>query len=350
MCFFFKRRKLRKQQEALKRQQEEFEAEKKRRDIEITHELETKVNKEPEEKPVKKEEPAEKEEPKKEEVKILAAKKTPSSSNRYTGKYEIYPEAGMFKFRLKASNGEILIVSNAYTSIEGATAGIETTKKNIKIDNSSIITDKSGFSQFKFMTANGARVVVSGEYYNNLSAAQSALESAKKFALTAKTAVLESIPASEIREEKITLKPLDKKPNGKLEIFSENKQFSGRLIASNGEVLFVTEEYTAKTSLIKGLANIKEKISSSYFTICRDKQDRYQFKLYSTNGQQLLVGQTYPSKDSALSAIDSVRRFIDDAKEIDLTVKPKKAEKKPVVKKTPIKKAATKKAPAKKTK
>ena len=37
---------------------------------------------------------------------------------------------GKFRFRLKAANGEVIVVSEAYTSKEGCVNGIESVKKN----------------------------------------------------------------------------------------------------------------------------------------------------------------------------------------------------------------------------
>ena len=39
-------------------------------------------------------------------------------------------KAGKFRFRLKAANGEIIAVSESYTSKEGCINGIESVKKN----------------------------------------------------------------------------------------------------------------------------------------------------------------------------------------------------------------------------
>jgi uncharacterized protein YegP (UPF0339 family) len=41
--------------------------------------------------------------------------------------------AGKFRFRLKAANGEIIAVSEAYTSKEACVKGIESVKKNAPI-------------------------------------------------------------------------------------------------------------------------------------------------------------------------------------------------------------------------
>ena len=46
-------------------------------------------------------------------------------------KFEVYTDkAGEFRFRLKATNGQIIAVSEGYTSLSGCMNGIESTKKN----------------------------------------------------------------------------------------------------------------------------------------------------------------------------------------------------------------------------
>jgi uncharacterized protein YegP (UPF0339 family) len=246
----------------------------------------------------------------------LKAKKKPV--DKYSGKYEIFPEAGLFKYRLKASNGEILIVSAGYVSRRGVIAGIETFKKNVKHGNFKYVTDKNNYSQFRLYTANGARLIANGEYYDSMPGAISAMESVKNFAINKKFVQLEEIPNNEIREEIVSLDPIEKNQNGKIEVFREGKYWKGSLLASNGKVLFVTSGYSSRDSLIQGLDAIKNEIDHDTFRVSRDKQNRYQFKLYSTNNQQLLVGETYGNKADAFSAVDSVRRFAPDAKIVDL--------------------------------
>lgn len=47
------------------------------------------------------------------------------------GKFELYKDAaGKFRFRLKASNGQIIAVGEAYESKSSALNGIESVKKN----------------------------------------------------------------------------------------------------------------------------------------------------------------------------------------------------------------------------
>jgi uncharacterized protein YegP (UPF0339 family) len=47
------------------------------------------------------------------------------------GKFEVYADAaGKFRFRLKAGNGEIIAVGEAYETKAGVLNGIESIKKN----------------------------------------------------------------------------------------------------------------------------------------------------------------------------------------------------------------------------
>ena len=48
--------------------------------------------------------------------------------------FEWYKDAkGKYRFRLKAANGEIIAISEAYASKDGCTNGIESVKKNAAI-------------------------------------------------------------------------------------------------------------------------------------------------------------------------------------------------------------------------
>lgn len=47
------------------------------------------------------------------------------------GKFELYPDAGgKWRFRLKAGNGQVIAVGEAYESKAAAQNGIESIKKN----------------------------------------------------------------------------------------------------------------------------------------------------------------------------------------------------------------------------
>ena len=58
-------------------------------------------------------------------------KETNRLSNKRIGKYELYEDSiGQWRFRLKAANGEVIAVSEGYTTKEGAKNGIKSVRKN----------------------------------------------------------------------------------------------------------------------------------------------------------------------------------------------------------------------------
>lgn len=238
---------------------------------------------------------------------------------KVVGKYEVFPEAGFFKFRLKANNGEILVVSNPYRTLESALAGIETLKKNVPHGNSRVIVDKNGFGQFRIFTANDSRLVVAGEIYPTAAGAEKALASLLRFYEAEKIVTLEEIPEDEHREWAIDIGEFTPLPSGKITVEpDEDGKFIASLFANNGELLFETSAYSSKPALKKALANLTEKlVAGKNVTIAKDKQNRFQFRIYSDNGMLLLMGQTYPSYDSAANAAHSARNFIKDAKVVE---------------------------------
>ena len=262
-----------------------------------------------------------------------------AENSKAVGKYEVYPEAGMYKYRLKANNGEILIVSNNYKTRDGAKMGIETLKKNLFSGTHKVITDKNGYSQFRIFTAKDARLVASGEIYRSVASAQNALASTQRFGISDKVIDLDEIPASEVREEKITLPDVEKNQIGKVELYIDNsdKKWRSRLLANNGEILFTSAAYSTKAAALNGLTAIKTKVANNGFHISRDKQGRYQYVLYSDNGLVLLLGETYNTREAAISSASSVRAFLADSPVIDMVAKKKEMEKKTALDEEPKK-------------
>ena len=250
-----------------------------------------------------------------------AKQETPVKEVKTLGKYEVFPEAGFFKYRLKANNGQILLVSNSYKTLNGAIKGIETFRKNVEVGTHKVITDKKGRGQWRIFTANEGRLVVAGEIYPDAARAQSALDSVLRFYATDKVVHLEEIPAEEIREWKASLAEIKPSANGKIEIvLDENKKFIGRLRASNGQFLFETSPYSTKAGLLSGIASIKSKAEAGNVNVTCDKQGSYQFKVFADNGMVLVMGHTYPSLENAVSAANSMRNFLaGEAKVVDLT-------------------------------
>ena len=198
-------------------------------------------------------------------------------------------------------------------------------KKNVEGGVIRIVTDKNGYSQFRIFNANEARLIVSGEFYKTKDRAESASNSVKRFYATEKIVDLDEIPNNERREWIYEAAKEEDKENGKLELFKDDTdKWLARLLASNGEVLFVTaNNYASKSGLLEAIENIKGAIGEKdAFRILKDKQDRYQFVVESGNGSILVLGETYASAESAKNAAVSVLSFMDKAEVVDATAAP----------------------------
>jgi len=94
------------------------------------------------------------------------------------GKFEIFNDAkGGYRFRLKASNGQVIIASQGYKKKAGCTNGIESVKKNSQ-DSARFekLQSKSGDWYFNRKSTNG-QVVGTSQMYSSESAMDIGIES-----------------------------------------------------------------------------------------------------------------------------------------------------------------------------
>ena len=64
------------------------------------------------------------------------------------GKYEVYTDGTSYFYTLKASNGEVLIKSEAYASKNSVLEAIEAIKRNVEVGTIAVREDKHGLYQF----------------------------------------------------------------------------------------------------------------------------------------------------------------------------------------------------------
>ncbi len=97
------------------------------------------------------------------------------------GKFELYKDkAGEFRFRLKASNGQIILVSEGYTAKPGCNNGIDSVKKNAPDDaRYERKQTQSGKFMFNLKAAN-SQVIGTSESFESASARDNSIESIKK--------------------------------------------------------------------------------------------------------------------------------------------------------------------------
>ena len=234
------------------------------------------------------------------------------------GKFEVFPVGEIFLYRLKASNGEILVVSEMYKTLKGALSAIETVKRNIEVGTVSIYEDKHGLFQFKLFATN-KRLLANSAYYSTYQSCENASESFKKFGLISPISILEKDPEDFMEE--IKLMSLTAKKNGKLEIVEIDDEYEFNFKACNGVLLCKSSTYKTKNSLTNAIAALKEACTNGKFYVVKDKNETYQFKLYSASLRCVVVGEAYKTKNQAISAANSVSSFAELAEVVDKTIK-----------------------------
>ena len=119
-------------------------------------------------------------------MKYVAPKqKAVDKKTTYTGKWVIVEVEEMYIAQLFASNGELLLSSEAYTTASSAKSAIETITTNGKAGNFIIDVDKKGRFFFKLRNSQKSTLCV-GETYSQLGKCQSAIDSVRRFLETAK--------------------------------------------------------------------------------------------------------------------------------------------------------------------
>ena len=117
------------------------------------------------------------------------------------GKFVIKEKNDKFSFRLKATNGEIIAVSQSYKSIVTCKAGIDSvmrcapvaavenqtvegyaTEKHPKFE---VYTDKAGESRFRLKAKNG-QIIAASEGYSSMKSCLNGIESVRKNSVDAK--------------------------------------------------------------------------------------------------------------------------------------------------------------------
>ena len=251
--------------------------------------------------------------------KVPAKKKAEEApkGRSYNGKYEVYEIGDGYQYHLKASNGEILFVSEVYTTREGVSKAIDALKKNIETGELRISKDKKGLFKFKLVAKNH-RVLAISSTYPQEKGAQRASESFKKFAVKADIVDIEFEDADVKTATPIEIDTKERKNGGKFEIEKFDGEYSWDLKASNGQILCQADGYTSKSGVLNSIESFKKNIKEGTFKCVKDKNNNYCYKLYTQSGRVCAVGESYTTKSSAESAANSVVAFYRDAETVEI--------------------------------
>lgn len=229
--------------------------------------------------------------------------------NKRKGKYEIFKDSGFYRYRLKASNGEVLIESELYETEKAVTEAVEIVRKNVENGLYQIIEDKNDSFQYKLSSRNHRTLVVSTSY-SSKKGAEDAKDAFRRNALTDVVVFVKSTKkvskgTMEVYNDQSSV--LDDK--GLYEVFPNGKKYYFTLKNSKGIVLCQSSDFVSKTSCITGLETFRNVVYEGVFYICKDKNGKFQFKLYNKQNKLVMTGELLETKTKVQTVIRNVRKF-----------------------------------------
>lgn len=211
---------------------------------------------------------------------------------------------------LLASNGELMLTSETYSSEEGARNGVATILRGIDNGTFVIYEDKNKNYYCKLKSSNN-KLLCAGEIYSTRANCVTAVDSIKHFAKESSiqkevvigTKYIEYTPAP------LNITDIKKGTEGKWKVEKVDGNYSARLYASNGQLMLATEQVANIKNARNGIEAVKKNAEQANFIIDQDKSGRYYYKLRNWQKSVICIGEAYDSLDSCLKAIESVRRF-----------------------------------------
>lgn len=212
--------------------------------------------------------------------------------------------------KLLASNGEVILTSEIYSTAEGATKGVATIVRGVENGKFVVYNTKGGDYYFKLKSASN-KLLCAGEIYTTKDGCLAAAESVKKFAkdavITGKVEegheYVKYVPAKVDYEIK-------KGARGKWKVEkTEDGGYLARLYASNGQLMLSTEEVKERKTAEKAIESVKKNSAEGNFIIDKDKFGRFYYKLRNANKSVICIGEGYDTEEACVSALESVRKF-----------------------------------------
>ncbi len=251
---------------------------------------------------------------KKQAAKNSVKQETKPEPKRMLGKWRVIVKGeSAYLAALYASNGEVMLTSEIYSTEDGARSGVETIKRGTETGNFVIYRDKGGDYYFKLKSA-GNRLLCVGEIYKTKDACEKAAESVKRIAKDSPLMIHVTEGERFIAYTPAQVTPPAKKSQGKWRIEQgENGGFSAKLYANNGQMMLSTEEVASRKTAEKAIDSVRKNCAAGNFYIDKDKFGRFYYKLHNAQKSVICTGETYDKVDAVVSAIESVRRFASNA-------------------------------------
>ncbi|WP_108869548.1 YegP family protein [Aquimarina aquimarini] len=87
---------------------------------------------------------------------------------------------GQYYFNLKAVNGEVILSSEGYTSIQGCRNGVQSVKRNSINDSSYIRKIASNGKHYFYLKAQNGEIIGTSEMYSSRQSMENGVESVKR--------------------------------------------------------------------------------------------------------------------------------------------------------------------------
>lgn len=239
-------------------------------------------------------------------------------------KWEIHKNGSSFYYLLRASNGEVLATSEAYSTEDGAKNGVNTLKKNVDGGEVRIEEDKNDNYCFKLTSRPPfPRLLCVGQSYKYRKSAEGSFEAVKRLCMQELPVV--SLVGEEDSDhfEEVVVDVKSVEPSnlpGKWEIVErENGKFGVVLRASNGVLVLNGEPRATEDGCLDYIERIKKNLKVGSVKVQEDKNGQFCYKLYSAQKRIICVGEKYSTVQSAISSAESLARFAENATIINLT-------------------------------
>jgi len=101
------------------------------------------------------------------------------------GKFEVSLNSkNEYYFKLKSSNGEIILVSESYKNRQGCDNGIQSVRENALLEENFDIRLSSDKKRYFVLKAKNGEIIATSETYNSLANVVNGIESVRKFSQT----------------------------------------------------------------------------------------------------------------------------------------------------------------------
>jgi uncharacterized protein len=208
---------------------------------------------------------------------------------------------GKYYFHMLAANGELVLRSQAYTTLASAKKGIDSVLSNgVDATNYDVLEAQDGQYYFNVVAANN-KIVGTSELYVSKSNAERAVDTLVNLVSLANRASAAA------------------KGGARFEVFAgaDGKQYF-HMRAANGEIVLASEGYTTKTKALAGITSVRTNgADAENFEVLAASNGQYYINLVATNGQIIATGELYVTKTNATRAVTTISDLLHSQKVAD---------------------------------